>query len=73
MLGWIVNHPQDVLKTRMQCREIPIGMVECSREIYNSSGYMGFWRGLMPCLARSLLSGAFRFLAYEECKSFMYR
>lgn len=64
---WALGHPIDTLKTRIQCAETKMGIVECSKEIYRTSGVKGFFKGLQPCLLRALVTGSMRFIVFDKC------
>ena len=75
---WQFSYPQDVVKTILQTDRTnkfkPVkflfdgGFVNCCKDIYNTSGLKGFWRGYLPCTIRGLYANAFLFGAYEQAK-----
>lgn len=67
---WFVCHPQDLIKTKLQCNPSYQGIVECSKEVWQRYGSTGFWRGSLPSIIRTLISGAVTFAVYEEAQKF---
>ena len=72
---WQFSYPQDMVKTLIQTQNFHFkarlydgGFYECCKFIYRKYGYMGFWRGFLPCSLRALLSNAVLFLTYENIK-----
>ena len=43
------------------------GLALCpdATQIWRTDGFMGFWRGIMPCLMRAFPANGAGFLAYE--------
>ena len=76
---WQFSYPQDVIKTILQTDKTnkykPIkflydgGFINCFLDIKRNNGWLGFWRGYLPCTIRALYANAFLFGAYEKCKS----
>ena len=75
---WQFSYPQDVIKTILQTDKSNIykpvkylfdgGFFNCSRDILRNYGWMGFWRGYLPCTIRGLYANACLFGAYEQAK-----
>jgi hypothetical protein len=40
----------------------------CGRQILKGEGYMGFVRGLKPCLLRAVLGDGIGIVVYEKCQ-----
>lgn len=72
---WLVTFPNDVIKTRMQAD--PIDDRKCrtiastTNIIYREKGIGGFYKGLSPCLVRSLPINAATFLTFELVQKFL--
>jgi solute carrier family 25 carnitine/acylcarnitine transporter 20/29 len=75
---WQFSYPQDVVKTILQTdktnRYKPVkflfdgGFFDCCKDIKRTYGWIGFWRGYLPCTIRGLYANAFLFGAYEQAK-----
>lgn len=66
---WATVYPVDVIKTRLQTdsdtRPRYKGMLDCSRQIVQKEGWAAMYRGVGPCLARSMPANAVTFVVYE--------
>jgi solute carrier family 25 carnitine/acylcarnitine transporter 20/29 len=67
---WLSCYPVDVVKNRMQTAPIdrPLkykNFVDCVRTIYLEEGWRAFFKGLSPCLIRSVPANAAAFSAFE--------
>lgn len=66
---WAAVYPVDVIKTRLQTdsdvRPKYKGMVDCTRQILQKEGWGAMYRGVGPCLARSMPANAVTFVVYE--------
>lgn len=66
---WASVYPVDVIKTRIQtdsdARPKYKGMMDCTRQILRKEGWAAMYRGVGPCLARSMPANAVTFLVYE--------
>jgi solute carrier family 25 carnitine/acylcarnitine transporter 20/29 len=85
---WQFSYPQDVIKTLLQTTENKAsgidstqfktkfydgGFYNCSKYIYNSQGFFGFWRGYLPCTLRALIANSVLFVTYENSKEILSR
>lgn len=61
----------DTIKTRIQCSEAKLSVMECTRQIYREGGILQFYKGLAPCLIRAVVTGTTRYLAYEKCQKML--
>ncbi|CUA73922.1 Tricarboxylate transport protein [Rhizoctonia solani] len=61
--------PLDVIKTRMQslkARTLYRNSFDCAYQTFVNDGFLSFWRGATPRLARLMLSGGIVFTVYEK-------
>lgn len=66
-LASLVTQPADVVKTNMQLYPKKYGRLKpVVLHIYNQSGLVGFWRGLVPRTLRRTLMSAMAWTVYEE-------
>lgn len=66
----LVTQPLDTIKTRMQsieARKEYGNTARCAVRIFREEGVRTFWSGVMPRLARLVMSGAIVFTMYEKC------
>jgi solute carrier family 25 (mitochondrial carnitine/acylcarnitine transporter), member 20/29 len=47
------------------------GFYECGKFIFKTEGFMGFWRGYLPCTLRAIIANAVLFVTYENSKSIL--
>jgi solute carrier family 25 citrate transporter 1 len=61
------NNPVDVIKTNMQGMEASKydGFVGCAKHIYQNEGFLGFYKGIVPRLARVILDVAITFSVFN--------
>lgn len=68
---WLMVYPMDVIKSRLQTdaldkkSQVYKGTIDCARQIMAQNGWRGFFRGLIPTLARAPLSNSATFVTYE--------
>jgi len=68
---WFFCYPQDLIKTQLQCKNDSQSVRGCVREIWSKYGSAGFWRGSLPSIMRTVVSGAITFTVYEEVKKML--
>jgi solute carrier family 25 carnitine/acylcarnitine transporter 20/29 len=72
---WFSVYPIDLIKTKIQIDNFnnPVykNTLDCVRKTYKAQGFSGFWRGLGPCLVRSLPVNSGTFIVYESSLNFM--
>ncbi|KAI9854048.1 MAG: hypothetical protein M1824_000657 [Vezdaea acicularis] len=64
-----VTQPLDTIKTRMQsieARKEYKNSFICAQKIFRNEGFLTFWSGALPRLARLMLSGGIVFTMYEK-------
>eukprot|EP01012_Entosiphon_sulcatum_P053727 TRINITY_DN739_c0_g1_i1.p1 TRINITY_DN739_c0_g1~~TRINITY_DN739_c0_g1_i1.p1 ORF type:complete len:302 (+),score=31.64 TRINITY_DN739_c0_g1_i1:36-941(+) len=72
--GWLVVHPMDLLKVRMQLEgETGKGLGAITRSIFREEGITGFYRGLTPALARQLVYATARLGLYDVIRDMMVK
>ncbi|BFZ03276.1 hypothetical protein BsWGS_06315 [Bradybaena similaris] len=66
-LAAFVTQPADVIKTNMQLYPSKYGSLKnASILIYTESGFIGFWRGIVPRMVRRTFVSAMSWTVYEE-------
>jgi len=71
---WGITYPLDVIKTRLQQDKTEVsqrqykGWLDCARQMYQTDGFAGFWKGYVPCLIRALVVNSCIFLAVTSSK-----
>ena len=70
----LFTYPQDVIKTRIQLSPENTfkrsrwfndeGFMTCGKQILKEEGYLGFVRGLKPCLLRAVLGDGIGIVVY---------
>ncbi|KAF8314920.1 mitochondrial carrier [Clavulina sp. PMI_390] len=76
MAYWLACYPLDVVKSRIQLAEKPpaTGIGYIGREIgivVREQGFAGLYRGLTPCLLRTIPAGAATFAAFEMSRDLL--
>jgi len=66
LTAWIVIYPSDPVKTIMQNQDI--GVKKACQQIYQQSGWKGFYRGYLWGLTRATILHGGVFLGYETAK-----
>jgi solute carrier family 25 carnitine/acylcarnitine transporter 20/29 len=66
---WLSCYPIDVIKNRMQTQSITQpkykGLIHCARTIMKEEGWRAFFKGLSPCLIRSVPANSAAFFTFE--------
>ncbi|XP_049865469.1 mitochondrial ornithine transporter 1-like [Pectinophora gossypiella] len=69
---WIMVFPIDVIKSRIQVSDKSNKYYEIVCEIVKKEGFLGFYNGLIPTLARTIPATATLFVVYEYSKKLMH-
>eukprot|EP00325_Prymnesiales_sp_UTEX-LB-985_P008367 CAMPEP_0174709838 /NCGR_PEP_ID=MMETSP1094-20130205/11662_1 /TAXON_ID=156173 /ORGANISM="Chrysochromulina brevifilum, Strain UTEX LB 985" /LENGTH=307 /DNA_ID=CAMNT_0015908557 /DNA_START=40 /DNA_END=963 /DNA_ORIENTATION=+ len=62
----LASMPLDVLKTRLQCSQQPLTVLETLREVLSASGWGGLFSGFIPRLAAAVPRSVCTVLFYER-------
>eukprot|EP00026_Physarum_polycephalum_P013593 Phypoly_transcript_14010.p1 GENE.Phypoly_transcript_14010~~Phypoly_transcript_14010.p1 ORF type:complete len:303 (-),score=26.70 Phypoly_transcript_14010:18-926(-) len=62
---WSVFYPADVAKSRIQTMDKQIGFFTCLKQIYQTEGRRGLYRGYIPTVIRAFPANAVMFSSYE--------
>lgn len=67
---WLSAYPIDSVKTRIQSQSLTLpkqynGFLDCLLKVVRSEGVGALYRGLAPCLARSIPASAATFTVFE--------
>ena len=68
------TQPLDTVKTRMQsieARQVYGNSLRCASLIFKQEGFLTFWSGALPRLARLVMSGGIVFTMYEKSMELM--
>ena len=71
---WVLTYPTDVIKSSMQADDTVKanrkynGIIDCVQKLYREEGWRRFFRGLTPCLMRSLPANAVMFVTVEKAR-----
>lgn len=67
------NNPFDVVKTNMQGEKSKKfnGPVDCAAQIWKNEGFLGFYKGTVPRLSRTVLNVPITFLLFENIKQWI--
>eukprot|EP00172_Hildenbrandia_rubra_P003878 Plantae.Rhodophyta-Hildenbrandia_rubra.ctg6799.p1 GENE.Plantae.Rhodophyta-Hildenbrandia_rubra.ctg6799~~Plantae.Rhodophyta-Hildenbrandia_rubra.ctg6799.p1 ORF type:complete len:306 (+),score=47.19 Plantae.Rhodophyta-Hildenbrandia_rubra.ctg6799:611-1528(+) len=72
---WGSVYPMDLIKTRIQSdsdlRPQYKGIIDCFRKIVKTEGFSALYRGVGPCLLRSVPANGVTFVVYEHVKKFL--
>ncbi|KAK4191590.1 putative mitochondrial carrier protein [Podospora australis] len=72
---WVVSYPSDVVKQRIMTDPLGGGLNDgtprfprwrdAAKAVYREGGYMGYWRGFVPCFLRAFPANAMALVAFE--------
>jgi len=72
---WSGIFPLDVIKSRIQADTISNpkykSIVDCASQIYAEQGSAGFYRGIKPCMLRSLFANIVTFITFEKVNQYL--
>ncbi len=67
VMSFTITYPLQVTRARMYRRDAePSSMFTTIRNVYQSSGLRGFYKGYIPHCAKTAIASAFTFGAYEN-------
>ncbi|KAK4225331.1 mitochondrial carrier domain-containing protein [Podospora fimiseda] len=72
---WVLSYPSDVVKQRMMTDPLGEGLGDGTRQfrrwkdaakgVYRENGWIGYWRGFVPCFLRAFPANAMALVAFE--------
>lgn len=65
---WTSTFPADVIKSRIQVKNLNEGMLTVGADIVRREGVMALYRGLLPSVIRTIPATATLFVVYEYTK-----
>ncbi|SPP89240.1 mitochondrial ornithine transporter 1 isoform X1 [Drosophila guanche] len=65
---WTSTFPADVIKSRIQVKNLNASMYAVGREIVQNEGVLALYRGLLPSVLRTIPATATLFVVYEYTK-----
>ncbi len=68
-LGLPIEHPFDVVKTRMQASQESVSAIETIKKVYNANGWRGFYTGAVPNGIRMMSKQVYRWPLQMELLS----
>ncbi|EGW34438.1 uncharacterized protein SPAPADRAFT_59867 [Spathaspora passalidarum NRRL Y-27907] len=68
---WLGVFPIDTIKSTQQSSNVPISIVQTTKNIYAKGGIKAFFPGVGPALARSFPANAATFLGVELARNFL--
>lgn len=69
---WLVIFPADVVKSRIQVKNLKAPVLLITRDIVKNEGFGSLYNGLKPTLIRTIPATATLFVTYEYTKRFMH-
>lgn len=72
---WLSSYPIDVTKTKIQSDSLDNpkykGILDTMRKTYRADGWMGFWKGIVPCVIRASIASGCTFGTFELVMKFI--
>lgn len=62
----VISMPLDVIKTRLQCSELPLTARQVLQNLIREAGWIGLWTGFLPRLVAAVPRSVATVLAYER-------
>ncbi|KAK3988320.1 mitochondrial carrier domain-containing protein [Cladorrhinum sp. PSN332] len=72
---WVLSYPSDVVKQRMMTDPLGGGLgdglrrfprwKDAAKAVYKENGWIGYWRGFVPCFLRAFPANAMALVAFE--------
>ncbi|EDW00142.1 mitochondrial ornithine transporter 1 [Drosophila grimshawi] len=69
---WTSTFPADVIKSRIQVKNLNEGMLQVGAEIVRREGVFALYRGLLPSVLRTIPATATLFVVYEYTKKALH-
>lgn len=70
--GQLFSYPLALVRTRLQAiDDKSIGFNTLRRQIYNTHGLIGFYRGFVPNLIKVAPANAITYIVYEQIRQFL--
>jgi hypothetical protein len=63
--AWSISFPMDSIKSKVQTTDTNLSIRQAAREIYQSAGWRGFYRGWTAAVIRAFPANAGLILGYE--------
>ena len=70
IMCWVSSYPIDTLKTIYQS-DNKLSLIQTHHQIIKNKGYIGYWKGLFPCLTRAFIANGCTFYLYELFINFL--
>mmetsp|Transcript_10984 Transcript_10984/g.17905 ORF Transcript_10984/g.17905 Transcript_10984/m.17905 type:complete len:355 (+) Transcript_10984:72-1136(+) len=71
LVGDFVMHPIDTIKVTQQTAVATLGFFAAIKQIFTTSGPLGFYQGIVPYLIGDGSSGAVKFAVFESSKKYL--
>lgn len=74
---WFTVYPVDAIKSKMQTDGLSPaerkykGVIDCAKVTWRQEGFIGFFRGFVPCLLRAAPANGATFLGFEAAMRFL--
>lgn len=69
---WTSTFPADVIKSRIQVKNLNEGMFSVGADIVRREGVLALYRGLLPSILRTIPATATLFVVYEYTKKALH-